>query len=188
MYSDTPLFKLTVAGITQFSVAPNGVVPTIATFVPPLNASPARIAIYCLPSAEPKCQKSFFKSDTVHFKWNAACSHLLTTAQSQQGSSYYGESSLHLMACDGSISCSVGTGGVSDAAWSPQGRDFIAIQGEQPAKAILYVVDPKDGLKAIRDFGEASRNTIRWSPHGRFLCLAGFGSLAGEMDFVCDMT
>ena len=29
----------------------------------------------------------------------------------------------------------------------------------------------------------AHRNAIFWSPHGRFLCIAGFGNLAGEMDF-----
>ena len=29
----------------------------------------------------------------------------------------------------------------------------------------------------------ASWNTIEWAPHGRFLCLAGFGSLAGQMQF-----
>jgi len=32
-------------------------------------------------------------------------------------------------------------------------------------------------------FGNAHRNTISWSPHGRFLCLAGFGNLAGGMSF-----
>jgi translation initiation factor 2A len=36
---------------------------------------------------------------------------------------------------------------------------------------------------AIYQYGAAHRNTISWSPHGRFLCLAGFGNLAGEMDF-----
>jgi translation initiation factor 2A len=35
----------------------------------------------------------------------------------------------------------------------------------------------------IYQFGTAHRNTIRWAPHGRFLCIAGFGNLAGEMDF-----
>ena len=35
----------------------------------------------------------------------------------------------------------------------------------------------------IYEFGAAHRNTISWAPHGRFLCLAGFGNLAGEMDF-----
>lgn len=33
------------------------------------------------------------------------------------------------------------------------------------------------------DFGEAPRNTISWSPHARFLALAGFGNLSGELSF-----
>ncbi len=35
----------------------------------------------------------------------------------------------------------------------------------------------------VYEFGAAHRNTIAWAPHGRFLCLAGFGNLAGDMDF-----
>ena len=31
------------------------------------------------------------------------------------------------------------------------------------------------------DFGEAPRNTICWSPHARFLAIAGFGNLSGEL-------
>ena len=30
------------------------------------------------------------------------------------------------------------------------------------------------------DFGEAPRNCICWSPHARFLAIAGFGNLSGE--------
>lgn len=35
----------------------------------------------------------------------------------------------------------------------------------------------------IFEFGQAHRNTVCFSPHGRFVVLAGFGNLAGEMDF-----
>ena len=40
-------------------------------------------------------------------------------------------------------------------------------------------------LKAepVMSFGSAHRNTISWSPHGRFVVLAGFGNLSGGMDF-----
>jgi translation initiation factor 2A len=121
-------------------------------------------------SAEPKCQKSFFKSDTVNFKWNATGSHLLAVARTssspplpssavrhsigltlvamkymyidaRQGTSYYGQSSLHLLASDGSISSNVGSGAVEDVAWSPSGKDFCSIQGTQPAKATLYLAE-----------------------------------------------
>lgn len=33
------------------------------------------------------------------------------------------------------------------------------------------------------NFGAAHRNTVSWSPHGRFLVLAGFGNLVGDIDF-----
>jgi translation initiation factor 2A len=33
------------------------------------------------------------------------------------------------------------------------------------------------------EFGAAHRNSICWAPHGSFLALAGFGNLAGEIDF-----
>ena len=32
-------------------------------------------------------------------------------------------------------------------------------------------------------FGAAPRNTIKPAPHGRFICLGGFGNLQGDMDF-----
>jgi translation initiation factor 2A len=48
-----------------------------------------------------------------------------------------------------------------------------------PAMAALYNFK---GNK-IHDFGKAARNTITWSPHGRFFAIAGFGSLQGAMDF-----
>jgi translation initiation factor 2A len=31
--------------------------------------------------------------------------------------------------------------------------------------------------------GSGSYNTVVWSPHGRFVCLGGFGNLAGHMAF-----
>jgi translation initiation factor 2A len=48
-----------------------------------------------------------------------------------------------------------------------------------PAKATLY--DNKSN--ALFDFGTASRNEVFWAPHGRFLCIAGLGNLAGDVDF-----
>lgn len=53
------------------------------------------------------------------------------------------------------------------------------VAGNMPAQATLYNAK----AEPLFQFGAAPRNTIVWSPHGRFLCLAGFGNLAGEMDF-----
>ena len=35
----------------------------------------------------------------------------------------------------------------------------------------------------VFEFGVAHRNSVFWSPHGRFLCLGGFGNMSGGMDF-----
>ena len=36
--------------------------------------------------------------------------------------------------------------------------------------------------ESVHDFGKKHRNTIVWGNLGRFLCLAGFGNLNGQMD------
>lgn len=51
--------------------------------------------------------------------------------------------------------------------------------GNMPSHCTLF----NHKAESIYEFGSAHRNTISWSPHGRFLMLAGFGNLAGEMDF-----
>lgn len=47
-----------------------------------------------------------------------------------------------------------------------------------PAKTTLFDVR----ARATHDFALAPRNTIIFSPHGRFVLVAGFGNLAGQMD------
>eukprot|EP01097_Dermamoeba_algensis_P002588 TRINITY_DN202_c0_g3_i2.p1 TRINITY_DN202_c0_g3~~TRINITY_DN202_c0_g3_i2.p1 ORF type:complete len:339 (-),score=136.27 TRINITY_DN202_c0_g3_i2:157-1065(-) len=47
-----------------------------------------------------------------------------------------------------------------------------------PARSTLFDVEGKQ----VSDFGSAHRNTAKFSPNGRLLCIAGFGNLQGEMD------
>ena len=51
--------------------------------------------------------------------------------------------------------------------------------GNMPCQITMF---NKEG-DAIYEFGTMHRNTISFAPHGRFMCLAGFGNLAGDMDF-----
>ena len=98
------------------------------------------------------------------------------------GESYYGESGVYLLRADVDFDCNLITskeGHFQDIAWSPKGREFIAISGKMPALAAVYNLKGE----AVFEFGCAHRNTICWSPHGRFVCLGGFGNLAGDMDF-----
>eukprot|EP00850_Spirogloea_muscicola_P018643 SM000173S03012 [mRNA] locus=s173:161487:165551:- [translate_table: standard] len=48
-----------------------------------------------------------------------------------------------------------------------------------PAKAALF--DTR--CRILFDFGSGPRNTVCWNPQGRFICLAGFGNLPGDLEF-----
>lgn len=66
-----------------------------------------------------------------------------------------------------------------DCAWSPSGDNFILIYGFMPARATMF----DDRCEPVFDFGTGSWNTIIFSPHGRYVALGGFGSLAGRVEF-----
>ena len=50
--------------------------------------------------------------------------------------------------------------------------------GYMPAKTTIF----NTKAKAIHSFALGPRNTILFSPHGKFVLVAGFGNLAGQMD------
>lgn len=62
--------------------------------------------------------------------------------------------------------------------WSPNSKEFGVVYGYMPAKTTIF------NVRAIAQhtFELAPRNTILFSPHGRFVLVAGFGNLAGDMD------
>lgn len=98
------------------------------------------------------------------------------------GASYYGSTGLYLLHANGKYEAGVATqkeGPISDAKWSPASKGFVVIAGTMPAQATLFDMQ----AKPVFNFGCAHRSAVSWSPHGRFLCLAGFGNLAGDMDF-----
>lgn len=70
-------------------------------------------------------------------------------------------------------------GPVYDVSWSPRGEEFVAVHGFMPAKAILFDASARPRF----DFGTGPYNTVRWSPLSRFLILAGFGNLPGDVHF-----
>lgn len=62
--------------------------------------------------------------------------------------------------------------------WSPNSKEFGVVYGYMPAKVTIF----NTKANAIHNFALAPRNTILFSPHGRFVLVAGFGNLAGQMD------
>lgn len=69
-------------------------------------------------------------------------------------------------------------GPIHDVTWSPNSQEFGVVYGYMPAKTTLFSVR----AVATHSFALSPRNTILFSPSGRFVLVAGFGNLAGQMD------
>uniref|UniRef100_M4BHQ5 Eukaryotic translation initiation factor 2A n=1 Tax=Hyaloperonospora arabidopsidis (strain Emoy2) TaxID=559515 RepID=M4BHQ5_HYAAE len=178
--------QINLPNVANFSVAPGSAPYKVALFVPEKKGKPASVKIFQVNSPDvPTATKSFYKAQDVALKWSPTGSALIIETRTDidtSGKSYYGETGLFFLQSDGEYDCIVPLtkdGTVHDVAWDPTGRGFVVIAGAMPAHATLY--DNK--AIPIFEFGAAPRNHVSWSPHGRFLCLAGFGNLRGDMDF-----
>ena len=143
----------------------------------------------------------------MQLKWNQAGTSLIVLAQTEvdkTGKSYYGETNLYLLSASGDVDVRVQLGefrrcGVSerkfwlneelrvgsdkdgpihDVMWSPKSNTFAVVYGYMPTKTTIF--DTK--AVATHHFPLAPRNTVRFSPNGQFVLLAGFGNLAGQID------
>lgn len=182
-----PIAKLPIPGVSKFSLSHGPAPYTIAAFIPGVKGAPGRIATFKHPDegGEQMHSRATFRADSVTFKWNSkgtAVLALISTNIDTTGKSYYGESEVYFMDNLGLVEHRVQLnkeGPTYDAAWSPTGMEFIIIYGFMPASATMF----DDKAEAQFTFGTGSRNTISFSPHGRFVALAGFGNLAGMVEF-----
>ena len=62
--------------------------------------------------------------------------------------------------------------------WSPNSTEFGVVYGYMPAKTVVFNIR----ATITHQFPLSPRNTILFSPSGRFVLVAGFGNLAGQMD------
>jgi translation initiation factor 2A len=178
----------------------------LSTFVPETKGKPARISLLrypdkCGSDENPKSgpaltSKSFYQAEECTVKWSPKGDSTLVLTQTSvdsSGQSYYGSTNLYLLLSESKNSTGGGgealsvslpsPGPVLDVAWMPNPNKpscFAVISGRMPAMASLH-----HGTSAEPTFlfGNAHRNTIVWSDHGRFVTLGGFGNLAGGMDF-----
>jgi translation initiation factor 2A len=143
------------------------------------------VRIYNVPEfTTPVSQKNFFKGDKVQLKWNDNGTSLLVLAQTEvdkTGKSYYGETTLYLLSANGGFDSRIDLdkeGPVHDVSWSPKSTSFAVVYGYMPAKTVIF----NNRAQAVHTFALGPRNTVLYSPHGRFILVAGFGNLAGQMD------
>lgn len=175
--------RLKLEGMQSFSISP-GKRYTIAAFVPERKGQPATVQLYdILNLSTAIAQKTFFRADSAHYYWNDIGTSILVlthTDVDKTGKSYYGETGLYFLAIAGNFDCRVELdhpGPVHDVNWSPNAKEFMVIYGTMPSKATLF----DHRANAIYDFPPAPRNFVRFNPHGRVICIAGFGNLAGEI-------
>ncbi|KAJ5937423.1 Eukaryotic translation initiation factor subunit eIF2A [Penicillium verhagenii] len=176
--------KLRVEGVADFALSP-GQTHSIAVFIPERKGQPAQVKVFIVPQFNaPVSQKSFFKGDKVQLKWNASGTTVIVLAQTEvdrTGKSYYGETTLYLLSANGAFDSRIDLdkeGPIHDVSWNPNSKEFGVVYGYMPAKTTIF------NMRGVpkHDFPLSPRNTILFSPHGRFVLVAGFGNLAGQMD------
>lgn len=176
--------KVEFKGVTQFCISP-GKDAVLAAFVPETRSNPAAVQIMEWGSGAPamRNRKSFFRAQQCKFKWNSSGTHVLVQSlcdYDATNQSYFGESKLYYLSADGKLDLAVPLdkdGSVLDVAWNPDGQTFVVVYGTMPSSTCLY--DLK--AKAIYKLASGPYNTVKWSPHGRFIMLAGFGNLPGDI-------
>ncbi|KAJ5884951.1 hypothetical protein N7495_009461 [Penicillium taxi] len=176
--------KLRVEGVTDFALSP-GQTHSIAVFVPERKGQPAQVKVFIVPQfSSPVSQKNFFKGDKVQLKWNSSGTTVIVLAQTEvdrSGKSYYGETTLYLLSSSGAFDSRIDLdkeGPIHDVTWNPNSKEFGVVYGYMPAKTTIFNAR---GVPT-HNFPLSPRNTILFSPHGRFVLVAGFGNLAGQMD------
>lgn len=176
--------KLHIEGVTDFALAP-GKTHSVAVFVPEHKGQPASVKVYQVPHfGQPLSQKTFFKGDKVTLKWNDDGSSVIVLAQTEvdkSNKSYYGETNMYILSASGGFDSRIQLdkeGPIHDVSWSPNSKEFAVVYGYMPAKTTIFNAK----ADATHSFNLGPRNTIIFSPHGRFLIIAGFGNLAGQMD------
>ncbi|KAJ4412815.1 hypothetical protein N0V91_000577 [Didymella pomorum] len=179
-----PWNKLRVEGVTDFALSP-GKNHSVAVFVPERKGMPASVKVYQVPQFNsPVSQKTFYKSDKVQLKWNDLGTSVIVLAQTdvdKTNKSYYGETNMYILSANGSFDSRIQLdkeGPIHDVSWSPNSKEFGVVYGYMPAKTTIF------NARAVpqHSFDLGPRNTINFSPHGRFVLVAGFGNLAGDVD------
>lgn len=183
-----PTFKYKIADpkatFQSFQVSP-GKNTSVAVFIPEKGGKPANVSIFNFPNfSQPICSKNFFKAEKCQLKWNSLGTALLALASTDHDTtnkSYYGESNLYLMGIAGSYDSRIDLkreGPIHDITWSPTAREFAVSYGYMPSETTFF--DARGN--AIHSLPTAPRNTILYSPHAKFVLVAGFGNLQGTVD------
>ena len=141
----------------------------------------AHVKIFAYPNfARMLASWSCDRSAHVVLSWNKPGTKLLAmTAPAKDSESF--KCDIRLMDVDGS-SIDVphaSDGPVYSVKWTPNGEQFCAVYGFEPARATLYDLQGEP----IFDFGTGPRNSLYFNePHDSLLCFGGFKGLGGKIE------
>lgn len=126
--------------------------------------------------------KNIEKAEEIKVRHSPANHDFLIELQTyfdHTGKSYYGEYGLYFFNFAQCKMTQVKTyeGPIHDFSWDPKGERFSVISGYMPAGAVLF----NNKNEPVFEFGKLYKNLISWNPQGRFICLAGFGNLNGDV-------
>ncbi|MES1914853.1 MAG: hypothetical protein MHM6MM_006881 [Cercozoa sp. M6MM] len=173
---------------TNASFSPCNEKRRFAVFSPSYKGQDASLRVYDIPefaeqevaSPTEPCAEALFCAEEATIQWNKQGDKLLAkTYSAVQSGQYCGSKTVHFLHADGSFQSCIPADKLQDVAWDPRGNQFAVIAG-YPTKCTLHEV--RQG-KPVTNLGGVGRNTLRFSPTGRFLVVGGFGNMAGHMDF-----
>ncbi|KTW27781.1 hypothetical protein T552_02221 [Pneumocystis carinii B80] len=179
-----PIYRLHANGVFSFSLSP-GKNNVIAVFIPETKGAPATVSIYNIPTFSfVISKKAFYKADSVQMKWNKIGTTLIistSTDVDKTNKNYYGETNMYILSAIRNYDSRIifdKEGPIHDISWSPNSREFGVVYGFMPAKTTIF--DSQANI--ICSLPPSPRNTVLFSPHDRFVLVAGFGNLKGTID------
>jgi translation initiation factor 2A len=181
----SPVQNISVGGISMFSISTGKSPYKVAVVIPEKGSNPGIVNIYNYPKVDKPSTIKTFKGDSVEIAWNSLGSAVLLTVNQdidRTGKSYYGKKGLWLIQTNSNFESRVTADSIHDVKWNPNGKEFAVVYGNMPDTKIT-IFDLK--CQKVADLGETgeARNTLYYDPKGRILCVGGFGSLNGNMDF-----
>ncbi|KAJ3335776.1 hypothetical protein HDU93_004442 [Gonapodya sp. JEL0774] len=183
--------RIKLDNVADFSIAPVSYNPSVAVFVPEKKGQPGSVKIFSLATAATNSNpvalaaKTFFKAEKAQFFWNGVGSAVLVLTQTEVASgngNYYGDTALYYLSNNGKFDTRVALdddGPIHDVHWHPNSGEFVVTYGRMPSQTTLF----NPSCQPVYSFPRHHRNFVRYSPNGRLICIAGFGNLAGDMDF-----
>jgi translation initiation factor 2A len=181
-----PIGKIAVDGIKSAWLSPGAAPYSVVTFAARTKSKPGSVCVWAYPPPKaggqlPVAAKSLQADEARAVYAPDGAAVLVEMSTHTSADNYYGDSRLFLFDRTGRVAAPVPglkDGPTHDFCWAPKGDAFVVIAGRSPPVATLH--NGRTGAPTF-SFGTAAFNTARFSPHGRFLMLGGFGNMPGDV-------